>query len=205
LLVLALVACAQAASQDDEDRGPTEQEARHEMEVSYRDLMRRLQPADRDKLQKGQQAWLKFVDKNSKAMAVAAPTLGISADDLREFEINELTQRTFPFPRSRFSSDGDYRKADFDGADKDLNAVYKRCIAAVTETAQAALRDAQRAWIEYRDAHRDAGVDFTTRLTLRRAEQLNQFYIRASIPATRVSKADKPPVDAADPFERAKK
>ena len=44
-------------------------------------------------------------------------------------------------------------KADFEDADDELNEVYKRCVDPEAGTVQsiAALRDAQRTWIEVRD------------------------------------------------------
>jgi uncharacterized protein YecT (DUF1311 family) len=84
-----------------------------------------------------------------------------------------------------------------------LNAVYARCLTTLPPEAKAALRDAQRAWVAYRDANQPFGVGFISGLTVRRADQLTDFYIKstAAIVEKRPAKAEPSPPD---PFERAR-
>ena len=92
----------------------------------------------------------------------------------------------------------------FERADAELNVVYKRITSSLPAASKTALRDAQRAWIDYRNANRPYGLVQGARLTSRRTEQLSRFYIVATTPALPETAAQKSTLKVPDPFERAR-
>jgi uncharacterized protein YecT (DUF1311 family) len=180
--------------------GMTLREADQELNASYQEAIRTLTPAAREKLRKAQRAWLTFAEKNSAAMRTAAQPLGIPSSRCQEVEVKEVANRSMDFGSSNEANAGTQLKAHFQRVDADLNAVYERCLTLLSPAGKAALRDAQRAWIEYRDANAPFGVEFIAGLTVRRADQLTEFYVESTT-AKGPPKTEPPPPD---PFERAR-
>jgi len=184
--------------------GITPLEADQELNASYQEALRTLTPAAREKLRKAQRAWLTFVEKNTAAIRAAAQPLGIPSSRCQEVEVKEVMKRSMDFGSPISSSASEQLKTHFQRVDADLNAVYGRCLALLSPAGKAALRDAQRAWIEYRDANTPFGVELLAGLTVRRADQLTEFYVEStSAPAIAKGppKSEPPPPD---PFERAR-
>jgi uncharacterized protein YecT (DUF1311 family) len=181
----------------------TPREADQDLNASYKAAMQGLAPAAREKLKIAQRAWLAFVEKNSAAMRLAARGLGISSARCEEFEVKEVENRAEDFNYSKESNSPEEIKGHYQRVDADLNAVYGRCLATLTPEATAALREAQRAWVAYRDANRPFGTEFLAGLTVRRADQLSDFYVQSTTapPKTSGPKAEASPPN---PFERAK-
>jgi uncharacterized protein YecT (DUF1311 family) len=180
----------------------TLQQADRELNAAYQQALRELDPPDRERLRKAERAWVAFAEKNAKAMRLAATALHIPSKTCTEIEVAEISQRSADFNYSVANQNDDYDQASFARVDGDLNAVYRRCISALPDPAKAALRDAQRAWIEYRDANRVFGMEFIAGLTSRRADQLTAFYISGT---TLVSPAaSKLEHSSPDPFETAR-
>jgi len=182
----------------------TPREADQELNASYKEAIRTLTPAAREKLRKAQRAWLAFVEKNSAAMRVAAQPLGIPPARCQDVEVKEVVNRSMDFGSSNESSAGAQLKAHFQRVDADLNAVYERCLALLSPEGKAALRDAQRAWIEYRDANSPFGTEFIAGLTVRRADQLTEFYVESTTASTIAKGPPKTEPPPPDPFERAR-
>lgn len=183
--------------------GITPREADQELNTSYQEAIRGLTPAAREKLKKAQRAWLVFVEKNSAAMRMAAQPLGITSSRCQEVEVKEVVNRSMDFGSSNESNAGEQLKSHFERVDADLNAVYQRCLALLSPASQAGLRDAQRAWIGYRDANGPFGLEFIAGLTVRRADQLTEFYVGSTTPS--IAKApSKPEPSPPDPFERGR-
>jgi uncharacterized protein YecT (DUF1311 family) len=180
--------------------GMTPREADQELNASYQEAIRTLTPGAREKLRKAQRAWLVFIEKNSAAMRMAAQPLRIPSSRCQEVEVKEVANRSMDFGSSNESNAGAQLKAHFQRVDADLNAVYERCLTLLPPAGKAALRDAQRAWIEYRDANAPFGVEFIAGLTVRRADQLTEFYVESTT-AKGPPKTEPPPPD---PFERAR-
>ncbi len=184
-------------------RAQTAREADQDLNASYKAAMQGLAPASREKLKIAQRAWLAFVEKNSAAMRAAARGLGVSSARCEELEVKEVENRSVDFNYSKESSAPEEIKGHFQRVDADLNAVYGRCLATLSSEAQTALRESQRAWVAYRDANRPFGTEFMAGLTVRRADQLSDFYIEsttAPLNPTRPKAEASPP----NPFERAK-
>jgi uncharacterized protein YecT (DUF1311 family) len=184
--------------------GTTPREADQELNESYQEALRTLTPGAREKLRKAQRAWLVFVEKNSAAIRMAAPPLGISASRSQKVEVEEVVNRSMDFRYLTESNGSEQLKAHFQRVDADLNAVYDRCLGLLNPGGKGALRDAQRAWIDYRDANAVFGFEFLSGLTVRRADQLTEFYVQSTTAPTVAQgppKAEPPPPD---PFERAR-
>lgn len=183
----------------------TPEQADRDLNVSYREAMNRLPPATREKLRNAQRAWLAFAEKNSVALRLAARSLAISSQVCQSTEVEEVEKRSIDFGYSQESTEPEEVPGRFEQVDAYLNTIYERCLYSLAPDAKAALREAQRAWLAYRTANRPFGINFVTGLTVRRADQLNDFYIptnrAAPISASRPVKAERSPPD---PFERAR-
>ena len=184
-------------------RAQTPREADQDLNASYKAAMQGLAPAAREKLKIAQRTWLAFVEKNSAAIRLAARGPGISSKRCEEIEVKEVENRAMDFSYSKESNPPEEIKGHFQRVDADLNAVYGRCLATLPSEAQAALREAQRAWVAYRDANRAFGTEFLAGLTVRRADQLSDFYIESTTAPPNVSRP-KAEASPPNPFERAK-
>lgn len=182
----------------------TPREADQELNASYQEAIRTLAPAARDKLRKAQRAWLTFVEKNSAAMRTAAQPLEIPPSRCQEVEVKEVLNRSRDFGYLNESNADAQLKAHFQRVDADLNTVYERCLTLLPPAGKAALRDAQRAWIEYRDANAPLGLEFLSGLTVRRADQLTEFYVQSTSAPTLTKGPPKSEPPPPDPFERAR-
>ena len=182
----------------------TPKEADQQLNADYQEAIRGLTPAGREKLRKAQRAWLVFVEKNSAAMRMAASPLAISTSRCQEVEVREVANRSVDFFFSKEANSSEQLKAHFQRVDADLNAVYERCLALLPDTAKAGLRDAQRAWVEYRNANGPFGPEFLSGLTVRRGDQLTEFYIQSTTTPGITKVPTKSEPAPPDPFERAR-
>ena len=178
-------------------------EADQDLNASYKAAMQGLAPAEREKLKIAQRAWLVFVEKNSAAIRLAARGLGVSSKRCEDLEVKEVENRSMDFSYSKEANPPEEIKGHYQRVDADLNAVYGRCLATLSSEAQAALREAQRAWVTYRDANRVFGIEFLAGLTVRRADQLSDFYIESTTASPNVSRP-KAEASPPNPFERAR-
>ena len=201
--MFALVVFAASERLASAQSGMTPREADQELNTSYQEVIRGLTPAAREKLKKAQRAWLVFVEKNSAAMRIAAQPLGIPPARCQEVEVKEVIVRSRDFFSSKESNANGTFKSQFERVDADLNTVYQRCLALLSPASQAALRDAQRAWIGYRDANGPFGLEFLAGLTVRRADQLTEFYVESTTAAIAKGPPKSEP-SPPDPFERAR-
>ena len=179
-------------------------EADEYLNTNYKAAMQQLPAATKEKLRNAQRAWLAFVEKNSAAMKVAARALGISAARCEELEVKEVQKRTQDFDYSKESNPPEEQKGNYQRVDADLNAVYERCLATLSPEAKTALREAQRAWVAYRDANRAFGLEFLAGITVRRADQLSDFYVGSTTAPATVNRPKKTDPNPPDPFERAR-
>jgi uncharacterized protein YecT (DUF1311 family) len=184
-------------------RAQTPRQADQDLNASYKAAMQGLAPPGREKLKIAQRAWLAFVEKNSAAMRAAARGLGISSARCEEFEVKEVENRAEDFSYSKESNSPEEIKGHYQRVDADLNAVYGRCLATLSPEATAALREAQRAWVTYRDANRPFGIEFLAGLTVRRADQLSGFYVQSTTAPLNVARP-KAEASPPNPFERAR-
>jgi uncharacterized protein YecT (DUF1311 family) len=182
----------------------TPQQADQELNTSYRQAMNQLPPASREKLRNAQRAWLAFVEKNSAALRLAARSLGLSTQICEQTEVSEVENRSRDFIYSQESSEPEAVQGRFEEVDAYLNRIYERCLSSLAPDAKAGLREAQRAWLVYRTANRPFGINLVTGLTLRRIDQLIEFYVDAGTPPVSVKPPAKPERSPPDPFERAR-
>jgi uncharacterized protein YecT (DUF1311 family) len=182
----------------------TAREADQELNTSYRAAMQELAPPTKEKLRISQRAWLAFVEKNSAAIRLAARSLGISSARCEELEVKEVEKRAVDFAYSKESNEPEEIKGHYQRVDADLNAVYERCLTTLSPEAKTALREAQRAWVAYRDANRPFGMEFLAGLTVRRADQLSDFYVESTTAPLSVGPSKKAEPSPPDPFERAR-
>jgi uncharacterized protein YecT (DUF1311 family) len=166
--------------------------------------MQELPAPTKEKLRVAQRTWLAFVEKNSAAMRLAARALGITSARCEELEVKEVENRSNDFVYSKESNESEAMKGHFQRVDADLNAVYERCLGVLSPEAKAALREAQRAWVAYRDANRPFGPEFVAGLTVRRADQLSDFYVGSTTAPLSVGPSKKAEPSPPDPFERAR-
>jgi uncharacterized protein YecT (DUF1311 family) len=189
------------------------QQADAQLNRTYQQLMKTLSPIAKEQLRKAERAWLEFVARNKAAFQAAAPRLGLSASQCEGFETAELFNRDNEL--SAISRPG--QSANEEAApglartDEELNVVYKRGLGAVAGADAQKLRDAQKAWIVFRDANSGFGAHLLLVITHNRIEQLNDFYIKtaqeplqtaARQPPQAVREKADPSVP--DPFERAR-
>jgi uncharacterized protein YecT (DUF1311 family) len=179
-------------------------DADQNLNTNYKAAMQQLPAATKEKLRTAQRAWLAFVEKNSAAMKVAARALGISAARCEELEVKEVEKRAVDFDYSKESSAPEEIPGHYQRVDADLNAVYERCLTALSPEAKTALREAQRAWVAYRDANRPFGLEFLAGITVRRSDQLSDFYVGSTTAPATLNRPKKTDPNPPDPFERAR-
>jgi uncharacterized protein YecT (DUF1311 family) len=182
------------------------QQADKYLNGSYQQLLQKLSPPMREQLRKAQRAWLLFAELNKAAMSAAAQRHGALHSAFQRAEIDQVQTRTGELSAMLYQEDsGPDLAGRLRRADEELNVVYRRCISTLTPAEVAKLREAQRAWVAFRDASRPFGMDICLRIAGHRATQLNDFYIRAGTPAVQATTAQqKPDPTIPDPFERAK-
>lgn len=216
LTVLALVIAPIPSSSVAQPRPPSmsqTQRADAELNRTYQQLMKTLSPPAKEQLRKAERAWLDFAVRNKAAFQAAAPRLGLSASQCDGFEAGELFNRgneLSAISRPDQSANEEAAK-HLPRTDEELNIVYKRCLGAVTESDAQKLRDAQKAWIVFRDANSGFGAHLLLVITSRRIEQLNDFYIKTAqeLPGMAMREPSRPVPEKADPsvpdpFERAR-
>jgi uncharacterized protein YecT (DUF1311 family) len=182
------------------------QQADKELNADYQQLLQKLPPSAREQLRKAQRAWLLFAELNRAAMSAAAQRHGALHSAFQRAEIDQVQTRSGELSAMLYQGDSEPDLAARLGrTDEELNVVYRRCIETLTPAEVSKLREAQRAWVVFRDASRPFGMEICLRITGHRATQLNDFYIRGGTSAVQATTAQKKPDPTIpDPFERAK-
>jgi len=182
--------------------GLTPQEADRQLNQNYQAVLRKMTPSAAETLRRAERAWVAFMEKNLVALKVAARELGVSTSVCQQVEAQERSSRAWDFSVSNEREENE--QEIFERADAELNVIYKRITSSLPAASTAALRDAQRAWVDYRTANRPYGLVQCARLTLRRTEQLSHVYVIATTPQLPQAAAQKSTVKVPDPFERAR-
>jgi uncharacterized protein YecT (DUF1311 family) len=184
------------------------QQADAELNRTYQQVMKTLSPPAKEQLRKAERAWLDFVVRNRAAFQATASRLGFSASQCEGFEAGEFFDRDRELSAMSSSDQSANEEASphLARTDEELNVVYQRCLTSVSGADAERLRDAQRAWIAFRDANRSFGAHVLLIITSKRIEQLNDFYIGTPPTAQPPSepKLEKPDPSVPDPFERAR-
>jgi uncharacterized protein YecT (DUF1311 family) len=182
------------------------QQADKQLNGSYQQLLQKLPPPTREQLRKAQRAWLSFAELNKTAMSAAAQKHGAPHSEFQRAEIEQVQTRTGELSAMLYPENSEPDLAGrFRRADEELNVVYRRCIDTLTPAEVSKLREAQRAWVAFRDASRPFGMNICLRITGHRTTQLNDFYIRGGTSAAQAATTpEKPDPTVPNPFERAK-
>jgi uncharacterized protein YecT (DUF1311 family) len=183
------------------------QQADKDLNGSYQQLLHKLPPNAREQLRKAQRAWLSFAELNKAAMSAAAQKHGALHSEFQRAEIDQVQTRTGELSAMLYHEDsGPDLAGRLRRVDEELNVVYRRCIGTLTPAEVSKLREAQRAWVAFRDASQPFGMEACLQITGHRTTQLNDFYIRGGTSAVQANAAqEKPDPTVPDPFERAKK
>ena len=183
------------------------QQADTQLNAQYQQLMQKLPPSAREQLRKAQRAWLLFAELNKAAMSAAAQKHGPLHSEFQRAEIDQVQTRTNELSDMLYHEDsGPDLAGRLRRVDEELNVVYRRCIETLTPAEVSKLREAQRAWVAFRDASRPFGMEACLRITGHRTTELNDFYIRGGTSAIQATTTqEKPDPTVPDPFERAKK
>jgi uncharacterized protein YecT (DUF1311 family) len=195
-LILGAIRVASAQS------GSTAHEADRQLNQNYQAALRKMTPLGAETLRRAERAWVAFMEKNAAALKVAARELGVSTSVCQQVDAQERSSRAWDFSVSNEPQENE--EEIFERADAELNVVYKRITSSLPTASTAVLRDAQRAWVEYRSANRPYGLVQCARLTVRRTEQLSHVYVIATTPQLPEAAAQKSTVKVPDPFERAR-
>jgi uncharacterized protein YecT (DUF1311 family) len=211
-----------ASSQNFRSKAPDEQAADQTLNKTYQDVMRKLPPKSRTQLRDAQRAWLTFMVQDCAAAGAAAPKLGKKGDDLAEFKVDEFERRTNELVSlldresgtiyrwdDKTKEEHELTKSELESflrtMDPELNVVYERCLHLVPEEAAAQFRDAQRAWVAFKDANKPFGTYAVLQTTAFRIRQLSDFYVGYDETLNaRNPEEEKLDPTVPDPFERAR-
>jgi uncharacterized protein YecT (DUF1311 family) len=198
----------------------TAEDADQQLNKTYQQVMQRLAPKSRTQLRDAQRAWLAFVERDSAAACAAAGKLGKTDQDCEEFKVDGFEHRTGELSNlleaepnaiyrwdDKTKNEREVSKSELavllPRMDPELNIVYQRCLHLLSEDAAVRLRDAQRAWIAFRDALRPFGVSVVYQTTAYRIHQLSDFYVGEGLEPQPYN-AEKADSSVPDPFERAR-
>ena len=196
--------------QDDLDKASKQADA--ELTAAYKLCLAKFPPYLKEQLRIAERAWIVFSDKDEAAAAFAGKRRGLSDDDLGRESLNEVNARTQEL-RSFFllpNEDLPWCQQEWQQADAQLTEVYQTLTRSFAPDEQEKLREAERAWIDYRDkdsrSHigdpsERAPVWAAVPVTKQRVEELRGFYGKlANLPL--VSSAPPPtPTPSASPLD----
>ena len=208
LCALSFWMLATAVAQQNNSADPLQQ-ADRDLSAIYAQSLARLTPENQKALREAERAWITFTEKNWSAWSALRATRGFTNEVQKGFGVAEIRRRskhlevfflTFRFPYE------DSKKVR-DDLDAELTAVYASCMANSSPEARLALRDAQRAWITYRDLDADAcvlaarqanrgtmrGYSAKAHLIRERTIQLQESYLEGKTDSAFKAVPDKPP------------
>lgn len=187
------------------------QRADVQLNQTYQQLMTTLPLSTKEQLRNVERAWVDFMAKNNAAIRAAAPRLGISPSGCEDLEADEISDRISQLvsigrPAKDNIPESAQREAvaRFARLDEELNVIYQRCLDGLSPADTQKLREAQRAWIVFRDANRPFSKPWELCvMTGNRLQKLQDFYIGSKKPSLQYTagKADR---TVPDPFERAR-
>jgi uncharacterized protein YecT (DUF1311 family) len=189
----------------------------NELNAAYQTCLARFSPAGKEQLRIAERAWIVFDNKDEEAIAIVGKRRGMSEEDLDRAEIPETISRTamlhnfFLVPNEDIGA----LQQNSESAERELTEVYKESISKLAPDEERKLRDAERAWIDYRD--KDVRAHFgdpsgrapiwaSAVIARRRTFELRSFYLQqlASLPAPSQTPAPTPTAPPMDPGARAK-
>ena len=149
------------------------------LNVIYQDLMRRLPTSSREQLRKAERAWVTFVDLDCRAIDRSAH-LGQSQENAAQARLELTKARIAELGAMVGGANSGYAQS-LQQADQELNLVYRQCISLLSSNGVSALREAQRAWISFRDANRPFGTALCATITVHRTDQLKASYLGQTV------------------------
>jgi uncharacterized protein YecT (DUF1311 family) len=176
-----------------------------ELTQAYQNCLRAFPDNTKEQLRIAQRAWIVFDNKNEAAFAAVGQPRGMTEEELDRAGLPETVARA-EMLRTYFTGPNEdvaaFRR-DLDQAEQELTAAYKESLATLNRDQEQKLREAERAWIDYRDkdvrVHNGdpsgrAGLWTSLRIARRRTTQMREFYLErvASLPAEAVTSP--PPV-----------
>ncbi len=146
------------------------------LNATYQRVMAALPPPARDPLRRAQRAWIAFLEKDVKVISNFT-----NLEDRWRFKLGETIARREELEamlQPQAQEGGPRLQSQLHDADRELNECYRKFLTVRKEDAGAA-REAQRAWIVYRDenarACRGSETEATLLLTTQRIAQLRKF------------------------------
>ena len=143
-----------------------------ELTAAYQQALARFAVPKKEVLRRAERAWIIFSDKHEALLGALRRENLLTQDAVYNAEMGEVSARTNhlrafyvtgnPMPNTA--------KSVWEGQDQQLQKVYDECIRRLNGSDQRLLRDAERAWITYRDADAaSAGFAYIWRQATRRA------------------------------------
>jgi uncharacterized protein YecT (DUF1311 family) len=211
---------SQTSAQDDLVNSEAVREADKELNKTYQQVMAKLPPISRQVLRNSQRAWLLFEKYNFIAVRSAAAKLGYTHEEAEHFEEAEFESRIEELDslisgsevrdwRPNYKSDGvELTKPKLQTLlpkmDGELNVVYQRCLNSLPGDQASRLRDAEQAWVAFRDVSHNLGIGNLYDIISSRTHWLNEFYSGAASEKTGEFTEEKADQSVPDPFERAR-
>jgi uncharacterized protein YecT (DUF1311 family) len=163
------------------------QSADLELNADYQAVLRTLSKGGTERLRIAERAWLTFIVKNEEAVAEAAPARRFASALVLQSRLIEIRQRCEELRAMLGQQPASLAAVSLSGAqaDADLNKVYQECVRTRSPGIERHLREAQRAWVDFRDKHVAANSGGTTAppafslLTIHRAISLRTIYLNA--------------------------
>lgn len=129
--------------------------AEHEFLRTYERCLTTLSPENQKGLQEAEQAWIVFADKNEAAIPANA-AVESKKRLIRWQKDQRIAHLDYFFLRFRYAFEDNAKTLA--ETDAQLSPVYASCLARLSPEEQSRLREAQRAWIIYRNLDADAAV-----------------------------------------------
>ena len=160
-----------------------------ELTTAYQNCLTAFPVNLKEQLRIAQRAWIVFDNKNESAFAAVGKPRGMNEEDLDRAGLPETVARA-EMLRTYFTGPNEDAAAlrhDLDQAEQELTLAYKQSLAPLNREEEQKLREAERAWIEYRDKdmHAHAGdpsgraqLWTSVRIARRRTTQLREFYLQ---------------------------
>ncbi len=137
------------------------QQSGKDLTAAYQGCLAKFPPNAQEQLRIAQRAWIVFDNKQEAASAAVGQRKGLTEEDLDRIALPETTTRTemlrnyFNLPNLDLAT----LRQQAARADQELTVAYKQCLPGLAPDEEKKFREAERAWIEYRDkdAHAHLG------------------------------------------------
>lgn len=222
-LVTALLAFSQPARAQDEAGLQREiRVADQELNADYQRLLGVLSKSEGQQLRAAERAWLTFITKNEEAVTEIVRSTSNRPALILTSRLTDLRHRIEDLRAMLGDQPPSLASVSFNAgqADAELNRVYRECLRALPANVERRLREAQRAWIDFRDQQARvtssrAPVSFSLLLTVHRVVSLKTIYGASPEPApskrteiveerARSTPSNSPNPSVPDPFATAR-